>query len=471
VEVDLNPNQLNSPRLLLFPEKVMLKDGPVDDLAVAVSGGRFSDLGPASLLIERNPQLEPVRLPGKLIMPGFIDAHHHLTQSFGKSLAFGEPSEIYRRIWLPLEGSLDDNLVYMASKLAALEALRGGFTTVCDAGTRAEGGVAGVAAATKEAGLRCVLGLICNDLGGGGPALDRHAIIERAQEHLARWQSDDLVHPSLAVSVPEVASDPMLHEVSAMCGAAGAIFQVHVNEHLAAVERSLVERKLRPLEHLHYARALGPQALVAHATLLTPFELNILRDTDTAVSYNPVASQWKGNAVANATLMAALGIRFGIGTDGTRSDGFRMIDAAEATQRLAFGLENGDSSCGGGWMWLDHATCDGADAVGLGAVTGEIAVGKAADFLLVDIDVPEMKPSWDLTWELVRLGSRDQIVAVFVAGRLRLWRGWPVDWDAKGLMQEVDRMAHDAVSRAPIQRIHRLSTEHRSDVRGRSYRR
>jgi cytosine/adenosine deaminase-related metal-dependent hydrolase len=142
----------------------------------------------------------------------------------------------------------------------------------------------------------------------------------------------------LAISIPEVASDEMLSAVYARCAESGAIFQTHVNEHLAAVERSLVQRGMRPLELLHHVGALGPQALVAHATLITASELDILRATDTAVSYNPVASQWKGNAVANATLMAMLGIRFGIGTDGTRSDGFRMIDAAEATQKLAFGL-------------------------------------------------------------------------------------------------------------------------------------
>lgn len=66
-------------------------------------------------------------------MPGFVDAHHHLTQSFGSALAFGEPSEIFRRVWVPLEGALDEESAYTAAKLAALEALRGGFTTVTDA--------------------------------------------------------------------------------------------------------------------------------------------------------------------------------------------------------------------------------------------------------------------------------------------------------------------------------------------------
>ena len=195
--------------------------------------------------------------------------------------------------------------------------------------------------------------------------------------------------------------------------------------------------------------------------LLTPHELNLLRDSGAAVAYNPVASAWKGNAVLNAVQLDALGVPFGLGTDGTRADGLRLMDSAEATQRIAYGLQSGDSSCGGGWMWLDHATHLGAQAVGLGRTTGALRAGLAADLLLLDLDVPEMLPSWDLGWELVRLANRSQIEAVLVNGALRLWQGWPVDWDARALMREVERVARVDVARAPIQRIHPLSDEHR----------
>lgn len=459
-----HPDRFDARELLLVPQEVMLRGGPVEGRAVLVADGRFAEIDVAEALIRRRPTLVPIHLPGKLLMPGFVDAHHHLTQSLGKALAFGEPSEIFKRIWVPLEASLDEELVHLSAKLAALEALRGGFTTVVDAGTRAAADVAAVARAAEEVGLRCVLGLICNDLGGSGTDLDGAAIRRNAERHLAAWEGHGLIHPSLAVSIPEAASDGMLRDVARLCAEAGAVFQSHVNEHLAAVERSLVARRLRPLEHLRAVGALGPQTLIAHATLVTPFELNILRDTDTAVAFNPVASAWKGNAVAPALQMAASGIRFGIGTDGTRSDGFRLLDAAEATQRIAFGLGTGDSSCGGGWLWLDHATGAGAGAIGLGSLTGEIAPGKAADFLVVDLEVPEMTPSWDRTWELVRFGNRDQIAAVFTAGRLRLWHGWPVDWDGRALLRDVARVARDAVARAPIQRVHHHSTEHRAMI-------
>lgn len=329
--------------VLLAPEQVMLRSGPIFGQAVVVTGGLFSAVGLVAEIVASHPHLRPLELPRVLLTPGFIDVHHHLSQSFGKALAFGEPSKIFRRIWVPLEGSLDVNGVYLAAKLAALEALRGGFTTVVDAGTRAPGAIQAIAAAVHDVGLRCVLGFICNDLGGGGPAIDPDSIMDAASQHIRQFEHDAMIRPSLAVSIPEVASDQMLQRVAATCAEAGLVFQTHANEHLAAVERSLVARGKRPIELLHAIGALGPQTLLAHATMLTPDEIVALRHTDTAVAYNPVASWWKGNAAAPAGLMAALGIRFGLGTDGTRSDAFHLMNAAEATQRMAFGLPAGTS--------------------------------------------------------------------------------------------------------------------------------
>lgn len=445
---------LQAGTMLLAPKWLLLPEGPCRGHGVLVSDGCFSDIGPLAELVARHPHLQAVSLPQRLLMPGFVDTHHHLTQSFGKALAFGEPSEIFRRIWVPLEGSLDTHSLYLSAKLAALEALRGGYTTVCDAGTRASQGLDAIARATGEAGIRCVLSRICNDDGS------RHReVLAEAEQFLAR-ASAPLLHASLAVSIPEVATDAMLHAASRLCAEAGAVFQVHVNEHLASVERSLVARGQRPLQHLHAAGALGPQALLAHCTMLAPDEMLLLRDSGSAVAINPVASVWKGNAVAPTQWLATLGVRLGLGTDGTRSDGFRSMDAAEANQRIAFGLASGDSSCGGGRLWLHLATAGAADAAGLGQLTGEVRVGRQADFLLIDLDVPEMTPSWDLSWELVRLASRAQIESVHVAGRLRLWQGWPVDWDARALLAEVRRVAEGSVAKAPIHKVHARPVVH-----------
>jgi cytosine/adenosine deaminase-related metal-dependent hydrolase len=452
----MRAEEFDREELLLTPEVVLLPDGLAYGQAVLVSGGIFRQIGPVEQLLRERPDLHPVTMNGHLLMPGFIDAHHHLTQTFGKALAFGEPSEIFRRIWAPLESSLDEQSAYLSVKLAALESLRGGFTTVTDAGTRAPIDLGVVAAATTEVGIRCVLGQLCNDLDE-----DTTHVTAHAETHLARWTQHRLIHPSLAVSIPEAASPPVLRRVADLCQESGTVFQLHVNEHLASVERSLEAYGRRPLEYLDDLGALGPQLLAAHMTLLTPAELRLLADTGAAVSYNPVASAWKGNAVAPAMSMLAERVRFGLGTDGTRSDGFRLLDAAEFAQRIAFGMASGDSCCGSGWTWLDHATAGSADAAGLGAVTGQIAAGLAADFLAVDITAPELQPSSDLPWELVRFANRDQITAVVVDGRLRLWRGWPPDWDGPALVADAAEVARAVVTRAGIRRTQLTASQHR----------
>ncbi len=436
----LRPERFHGTRQLLVPEVLLLPEGPVRGRAVLVDGGRFRAVGPARQLLAQHRDLQPVRLDGHLLMPGFVDAHHHLTQSFGKAQSFGQPSEIFKTIWEPLEHALDEESAYVSAKLAALEALRGGFTTVADAGTRAPVDVRAVARGTEEAGIRCVLSKIVSK-GTGGPA------------HLARWDGHPLIHPSLAIAVPEDAPGKVIKRTADLCAEAGAVLQVHVNEHLASVERSLKSVGRRPLEHLHHLGALGPHTLGAHATLLTPAEMRLLADSGAAISYNPVASAWKGNGVAPATMLAAMGVRFGMGTDGTRADGFRLLDAGETAQRLAYGMAAGDSVCGAGRLWLEHATARSADALGLGRVTGEIAAGKAADYLVVDLNVPELTPSYDLEWELVRLAGRDQITAVVVNGKLRLWQGWPPDWDGPALVARAARLGPEVVRRAGLQRV------------------
>jgi cytosine/adenosine deaminase-related metal-dependent hydrolase len=441
--------------VLLRPAFTLINHQPVSGQAVVIRAGRFADVGPAGEVCARHPQLTPLDLPDRLLMPGFIDTHHHLTQSFGKAVAFGEPSEIFRRIWVPLEQHLDEEALHLSALLAGLEALRGGFTAVCDAGTRSSAGLRAIETAMQTAGLRCVLARTCND--AGAHADQQTEILREAERHLAAPSSSGLIHPSLAVSIPEAGTDSTIGRVAALCRESGALLQIHVNEHLASVERSLIARGLRPLEVLHRAGALGPHLLAAHATLVTPNEVALLRDTDTAVSYNPVASSWKGNAVAPALQMHSLGIRVGLGTDGTRSDAFRLMDAAETAQRFAFGIPIGDFSMGAGWTWLAMATESGAEAARLDRITGRIAPGLAADCLFIDLDVPELTPSWDLPWELVRLANREQIEAVIVQGKLRLWRGWPIDWDARAMMSRAQDIARRAVAAAPIQRIHPTS--------------
>ena len=59
-----------------------------------------------------------ISLPNKAIIPGFVDAHTHVGQIFGKSLIGGEPAQIWRRIWHPMERDMDEKQSYLSAKWA-----------------------------------------------------------------------------------------------------------------------------------------------------------------------------------------------------------------------------------------------------------------------------------------------------------------------------------------------------------------
>ena len=197
---------------------------------------------------------------------------------------------------------------------------------------------------------------------------------------------------------------------------------------------------------------------------ITESEIELLRSTGSGVSYNPLASVWKGDRVAPALAFASRGVRFGIGSDGTRLDAFRLLETAEACQRHASGMSQADFSCGAAWTWIDAATRGSADVCGLGGLTGDLREGMCADFLVLDKQRPEVLPSWDFEWELVRFCSRDQINAVVVDGKPVMANGQPLGWSMQDFLEQNLPLAIAKVDAAPIDRRHGPSAAHRKQA-------
>jgi 5-methylthioadenosine/S-adenosylhomocysteine deaminase len=450
---------------VLQPDVLLTDTGPQRDAVLVVENGRVARVVPVGLY-DASPR--PIRLPNRAIVPGFIDAHTHLGQAFGKSFVFGEPSQIWQRIWGPLEGSLTPDLARVSATLMFLEALRGGFTTTVNFAMADEERTAAVHDAAAMTGIRLVSCAGAADLAdypqiaGSKPRLSTiEDAVRRAERHLAMCADLPRISASVCCSGIQGATPELIATLASFCAARGSLFQFHANEHFPEIHGTILRHGMRPIELLAKHGALGRHVLLHHCTLVDDREIGLLVETGTGVSYNPVASLWKGDGVAPALQFCDRGVRFGIGTDSTRSDAFRLIDAAEACQRIAYGIPKLDFSCGAGWTWLDAATRGSADVCGLGDVAGALMPGRAADFLILDMNRPEVLPSWDFEWELVRLYGRDQIEAVIIDGRPVLVGGKAIGWDQETLLRVELPRAIETVRRSGAVRLHGPSTEHR----------
>lgn len=435
----------------LAPEVILTPAGPVGGHVLVVRDGRIAAVEPM------RPERPATALPGMAIIPGIVDSHAHAGQTFGKSMIGGEPTQIWRRLWVPLEDALTPERSYVSAKWMFLEALRGGYTTLVNFNRNSPENNEAVHQAAHDTGIRLVSGVAAST-----ESPSPEAVIDSIELHArqcARWQrtTPSLCFGFYAATLEGLAPGD-LARIGRHCANNGILLQMHSNEHFPDVHECIVRFGKRPIELWDELGILGPKTLLHHATLVSPNEIDLLDRRGAAVSYNPVASQWKGNAVAPALHYAQRKVRMGLGTDNTRLDGFRMMDAAESCQRIAHGMSVLDFSCGGGWTWVDAATRGGADACGLGAVTGTLEAGRAADFLVLDMTAPEVVPSWDFEWELVRAYDRDQVKAVAVDGRIVLRDGRATGWDSAAFVREQRQLVLDMVAEAKVTKVHAVSS-------------
>jgi cytosine/adenosine deaminase-related metal-dependent hydrolase len=73
----------------------------------------------------------------KLVMPGLINAHHHLYSTFARGFTPPGPQatnfdENLRFLWWKLDSALDADDVYYSALLALMDSARSGCTTVID---------------------------------------------------------------------------------------------------------------------------------------------------------------------------------------------------------------------------------------------------------------------------------------------------------------------------------------------------
>ena len=458
----------HGPTYALQPDVILGPSGELVGAVLVVHQGRIAAVAPPTELPHQFQHVAAKRLSGCAIIPGIIDVHHHIIEPFAKANTFGEPAQIWKRIWLPLEATANEETCHLGAKWTFLEALRGGITTIVEHSVRPASCADAVNQAAEEVGIRLVSSTGGYDLKNFSTtaavpdaSLSIDEVLRSAEMHVENCRRRSRVEPSLACGNVQSNSGEMISALSRFCRDRGILFQIHANEHTPEVHSCIEAHQMRPIEYLHSLGALGPTTLLAHTTLATPEEIRVLKETDTAVAYNPVASMWKGNSVAPVLDYISQGVRFGLGSDCTRNDGFRLLDAAEACQRIAYGIPKDDFSCGAGWRWVDAGTRGGASACGLAGKTGELAPGRQADFLILDRTGPEVLPSWDFTWELVRFYDRADILATVVDGVPLVIHGTAIRFDSRSFVEGHAATGADRVTASGIVRLHGPSDAHR----------
>jgi formimidoylglutamate deiminase len=396
-----------------------------------------------------------VRLTGKAVLPGFVNAHSHAFQRLIRgrtqrppARAAGEPDFwSWREAMYDAALTLSADDIYHVSRFCFLEMMRTGVTAVGEfhylhhqpSGRPYPDDnelAARVLAAAESVGLRIVLLNVCYGAGG----IDR-LLGERQQ----RFRSDSLNEylDRTAALAAAVAGAPLAtvgvapHSIRAVprdwlqglwrwAEERDVPFHMHVSEQPAEVEATVRAYGRRPVEVLSDDGLLGDRLTAVHATHLTDEEVALLGRAGATICACPTTERDLGDGFLRGLDLLEAGAHICLGTDSHTNLDFleemRLIEYHERLLRLrrvVIAEERGDRRLVAPPL-LRMATAAGARSLRVDA--GRIETGALADLVAVDLAHPSLAGWTDKTLAptLVLSATPDVVSDVWVGGERRL---------------------------------------------------
>ena len=260
----------------------------------------------------------------------------------------------------------------VGTRLACLEMLRGGTTTMVDLYYYEDA----VAEEVDRCGMRGVLGQTVI----GFPAPD-FATVEEAmaatRRFAARWRGHPRVVPAIAPHALYTLSGEQMTAVHALAAELDMPMLTHMAEDRSEIERVLERTGKRSIAVFDELGALDDRVLGAHVVAASPDEIALLAARGVGVAHCPQSNMKVGAGTAPVPAMIAAGVAVGIGTDGAGSnndlDLWEEIDTAAKLQKLA----SGDPKVLDARQALAMATIEGARALDLEDEIGSLEPGQA----------------------------------------------------------------------------------------------
>ena len=366
---------------------------------------------------------------GKAILPGLINAHTHLFQTYMRGVSDHYPlAQWLKEIVWPISLVMEPEDFYLAALVGCIENLKSGATYVMDhhyIHTSLEN-TAGVLRAFVDSGIRGHLARGGSDL-AGEPRLreTEERVFAATDELLDRWEGAASGRVRIALGPLNLygCSRSFLESAARYSRDRGLISHVHVAETSGQIDNTMERFGLRNLELLNEVGLLGERTQVVHGIWLDDGELEAIRDRRASVVHCPVSNMYLASGVARVPKMRRLGINVALGTDGPGSNnGQDNLEVLKFTACL-HKVHALDATLLPPMEVLRMATMGGARAMGRERDLGSLEPGKKADIVVVDLLKPHISPVHRAASALVYNANGNDVELVMVGGRVVVENG------------------------------------------------
>lgn len=367
------------------------KDRPyIEDGAVVIEGNKIIAVDTTENILAKYKEEDIIDVEGKVIMPGFINTHHHIYSAFARGMASsGKPNEnfleILENLWWKIDKKLSLEDLKYSAYTTYIDCIKKGVTTVFDHNASpfaVTGSLDSIADAAKDLGLRTCLCYEVSDRDGEKIAQEG---IDENINFIKKYNTDEqnMIKGMFGLHASFTLSDETLRKCDEELKGLNAGYHVHVAEGIDDLEQCLEKYGKRVVERLRDMNILGDKTIAVHCIHVTDDELNILRDTNTMVVHNPESNM--GNAVGCQPFLELhqKGITIGLGTDGYTSD---MTESMKVANIIHKHVKQNPSVA---WGEVPVSMFENNRKIAQKYFSGDLGIlraGALADVIVVDYD-------------------------------------------------------------------------------------
>ncbi|MDQ3964418.1 MAG: amidohydrolase family protein [Actinomycetota bacterium] len=411
---------MSAPRAITA-RKLWQNDAFRDGLALVVSGDTIEQVLPTD-------QLGPISAEDwgdVALIPGTVNAHGHAFQNLFKGIADDLSFESWRDdVLYPRSAELDTDAIYVGALFAFSEALLAGITTTVDFFYLHDAGhenARAVIRAAEDAGIRLVLARTFYDPDAPTAAPQRYR--EPAADAAVRLRElADLYRDNPLVSIQPAPHSLHACEPATLAMARDVARDLGVPWHLhlaeARYEIDLVAERYgtTPVRLLQREGLLDDGLVAIHAVWVDDEELDLLAEHGSGIVHCPGANAFLGDGVARLDEMLARGIRVALGPDGGCANNRQSVFEEMRLASLFVKARRNDGAAVAAPDVFRLGTSGGADLLGL--PVGELATGRKADVVAIDLADLSLLPTGNLERHIVNSMQSTAIAKVMVGGQV-----------------------------------------------------
>lgn len=396
-------------------------------------------------------------MSGRVVLPGFVNTHHHLYQSLFRNVPAVSSAKLFD--WLvylyELWKNIDNEAVYVSAAVGIYEMMSTGVTTTTDMLYLHPKGKERFIDSEIEAAMRCGVrfhptrgSMSLSKKDGGLPpdsvVQTEEKIIEDSIRLIEKYHDKDkyaMVRIALAPCSPFSVTEQSMIKTLELAEKYDVLLHTHLAETKDEEEYCLETKGLRPVDYMEKIGWLNPRVWFAHLVWLSDEDIKKLADNDCGMAHCPTSNMRLGSGIAPVKEMKEAGIRIGLAVDGSASnDTGNMLHEIRNAMLLQRVSKGADALTPRDVLYM--GTMGGAKVLRMDDYIGSIEPGKAADIIAFDLNVLSLAGGLADPIGAIVMCDPGKADFVMINGKVRIENGKINDTELPELIRKQNEISH-----------------------------